>query len=52
MNGKNWQDIYNSLSPEMKEEVIRRAKAKVHEKIKHWLSQPILVGAALILGAM
>ena len=52
MNGKNWQDIYNSLSPEMKEEVIRRAKAKVHEKIKHWLSQPILVGAALILGAI
>ena len=52
MNGKNWQDIYNSLSPEMKEEVIRRAKAKVHDKIKRWLSQPILVGAALILGAI
>ena len=52
MNGKNWQDIYNSLSPEMKEEVIRRAKAKIHEKIKHWLSQPVLVVAALVLGAI
>ena len=52
MNGKNWQDIYNSLSPEMKQEVIRRAKDKVREKIKSWLSQPVLVGAALVLGAL
>ena len=52
MNGKNWQDIYNSLSPEMKQEVIRRAKDKIREKIKSWLSQPVLVGAALVLGAI
>ena len=52
MNGKNWQDIYNSLSPEMKQEVIRRAKDKIREKIKSWLSQPVLVGAALVLGAL
>ena len=52
MNGKNWQDIYNSLSPEMKEEVVRRAKAKIREKIAHWLSQPVLVVAALFLGAI
>lgn len=52
MNGKNWQDIYNSLSPEMKEEVIRRAKAKIREKIAHWFSQPVLVVAALVLGAI
>ena len=52
MDKNRWQDIYNSLSPEMKEEVIRRAKARVHEKIKHWLSQPVLVGAALVLGAI
>ena len=52
MNGKNWQDIYNSLSPEMKQEVIRRAKDKIREKIKSCLSQPVLVGAALVLGAL
>ena len=52
MDKNRWQDIYNSLSPEMKEEVIRRAKAKIREKIRHWLSQPVLVGAALVLGAI
>lgn len=52
MDKNRWQDIYNSLSPEMKEEVIRRAKAKIREKIRHWLSQPVLVVAALVLGAI
>ncbi|MBR5693326.1 MAG: chloride channel protein [Fibrobacter sp.] len=31
---------------------MRRAKAKIREKIRHWLSQPVLVGAALVLGAI
>lgn len=52
MDKNRWQDIYNSLSPEMKEEVIRRAKAKIREKIRHWLSQLVLVGAAIVLGAI
>ena len=52
MDKNRWQDIYNSLSPEMKEEIIRRAKAKIREKIRHWLSQPVLVVAALVLGAI
>ena len=31
---------------------MRMAKAKVKEKVMHWLSQPILIVVALVMGAI
>ena len=52
MNFNNWQDIYRNMSPEMKEQAMKMAKAQIKEKLARWFSQPILVVAALLLGAI
>ena len=52
MNFNNWQDIYRNMSPEMKEQAMNMAKAKVKEKVMHWISQPVLIVVALVLGAI
>lgn len=52
MNFNNWQDIYRNMSPEMKEQAMKMAKEKIKEKLARWFSQPILVVAALLLGAI
>ena len=51
-NRNNWQDIYKNMSPEMREQVMAMAKAKIKEKILHWLSQPILIIASIFIGAI
>lgn len=51
MNFNNWQDIYRNMSPEMKEQAMKMAKEKIKEKVMHWISQPVLVAVALVLGA-
>ena len=48
----NWQDIYRNMSPEMKEQAMNMAKEKIKEKVMHWISQPVLVAVALVLGAI
>ena len=40
------------MSPEMKEQAMRMAKAQIKEKLARWFSQPILAIAALFLGAI
>ena len=52
MDYKNWQEIYKNMSPEMKEQAMKMAKAQIKEKLARWFSQPILVVAALLLGAI
>ena len=52
MNFNNWQDIYRNMSPEMKEQAMKMAKEKIKEKVMHWISQPVLVAVALVLGAI
>lgn len=52
MDWNRWKDIYRNMSPEMKEQATSMAKAKVKEKLAHWFSQPVLVAAALVLGAL
>jgi H+/Cl- antiporter ClcA len=52
MNFNNWQDIYRNMSPEMKEQAMKMAKARIKEKVMHWISQPVLVAVALVLGAI
>ena len=52
MNFNNWQDIYRNMSPEMKEQAMNMAKEKIKEKVMHWISQPVLVAVALVLGAI
>ena len=52
MNFNNWQEMFRNMSPEMKEQAMNMAKAKVKEKVMHWLSQPILIAVALVLGAI
>ena len=52
MNFSNWQEMYRNMSPEMKEQAMNMAKAKIKEKLAHWLSQPVLVATALVLGAI
>ena len=52
MDFNNWQDIYRNMSPEMKEQAMNMAKAKVKEKVMHWISQPVLIVVALVLGAI
>lgn len=52
MNFNNWQDIYRNMSPEMKEQAMNMAKARIKEKVMHWISQPVLVAVALVLGAI
>ena len=52
MNFNNWQEMYRNMSPEMKEQAMRMAKAQIKEKLARWFSQPILAIAALFLGAI
>ena len=52
MNFNNWQEIYQNMSPEMREQAMNMAKAKVKEKVMHWISQPVLIVVALVLGAI
>lgn len=52
MDFNNWQDIYRNMSPEMKEQAMKMAKAQIKEKLARWFSQPILAIAALFLGAI
>ena len=52
MNFNNWQEMYRNMSPEMKEQAMKMAKAKIKEKLARWFSQPILAIAALFLGAI
>lgn len=52
MDYRNWQEIYKNMSPEMKEQAMKMAKAQIKEKLARWFSQPILVVAALLLGAI
>lgn len=52
MDYKNWQEIYKNMSPEMKEQAMKMAKAQIKEKLARWLSQPVLVAVALVLGAI
>lgn len=43
---------FNQFSPEMKEQMMKMAKDRVKEKLKHWFSLPILTVVALALGAI
>lgn len=52
MDYKNWQEIYKNMSPEMKEQAMKMAKAQIKEKLARWFSQPVLVAVALVLGAI
>ena len=52
MDYRNWQEIYKNMSPEMKEQAMKMAKAQIKEKLARWFSQPILAIAALFLGAI
>ena len=52
MDYRNWQEIYKNMSPEMKEQTMKMAKAQIKEKVMHWISQPVLVAVALVLGAI
>lgn len=52
MKFDKWQEIYRNMSPEMKEQMMGMARARIKEKLAHWFSQPVLVGAALVLGAI
>lgn len=52
MDYKNWQEIYKNMSPEMKEQAMKMAKAQIKEKLTRWFSQPVLVAVALVLGAI
>ena len=52
MDFNNWQEMYRNMSPEMKEQAMRMAKAQIKEKLARWFSQPILAIAALFLGAI
>lgn len=36
----------------MKEQAMKMAKARIKEKVMHWISQPVLVAVALVLGAI
>ena len=40
------------MSPEMKEQAMKMAKAQIKEKFARWFSQPVLVAVALVLGAI
>lgn len=51
-NKNNWQEMYRNMSPEMREQMMNIAKARVKEKVLHWLSQPILIAAAVFIGAI
>ena len=52
MDWNRWKDIYRNMSPEMKEQAMKMAKAQIKEKLARWFSQPILAIAALFLGAI
>lgn len=52
MDYRNWQEIYKNMSPEMKEQAMKMAKAQIKEKLTRWFSQPVLVAVALVLGAI
>ena len=52
MDWNRWQDIYRNMSPEMKEQAMNMAKARVKEKVMHWISQPVLIAVAVVLGAI
>ena len=52
MDFNNWQEMYRNMSPEMKEQAMKMAKARIKEKVMHWISQPVLVAVALVLGAI
>jgi len=52
MKFDKWQEIYRNMSPEMKEQMMGMARARIKEKLAHWFSQPVLVVAALVLGAI
>nr|WP_295097861.1 chloride channel protein [uncultured Fibrobacter sp.] len=52
MDYRNWQEIYKNMSPEMKEQAMKMAKAQIKEKLARWFSQPVLVAVALVLGAI
>ena len=52
MDYRNWQEIYKNMSPEMKEQAMKMAKAQIKEKLARWFSQSILAIAALFLGAI
>lgn len=52
----NFQDFnkfsqqFNQFSPEMKEQMMNMAKAKMKEKFKHYFSIPVLTVAAIFVG--
>ena len=43
---------FNSFSPEMKEQMMKMAKARVREKMLKWLATPTFVVIGIILGAV
>lgn len=43
---------FNQFSPEMKEQMMRMAKARVQEKLKKWLATPTFVVLAILIGAV
>lgn len=43
---------FNSFSPEMKEQMMKMAKARVREKMLKWLATPTFVVIGVILGAV
>jgi H+/Cl- antiporter ClcA len=43
---------FNSFSPEMKEQMMKMAKARVREKMLKWLATPTFVMIGIILGAV
>ena len=43
---------FNQVSPEMKEQMMKMAKARVKEKITKWLATPTFVVIAIALGAI
>ena len=51
-----FKEQFAGMSPEMKEQMMRMAKeqmkARMHAFIQKWLSQPILIIAAIVVGAL
>ncbi|MCQ2055110.1 MAG: chloride channel protein [Fibrobacter sp.] len=43
---------FNQFSPEMKEQMMRMAKARVKEKLTKWLAQPTLIALSVFVGAI
>ena len=48
----DWKSAFQNMSPEMKEQVMNMAKARVKEKLKKWFSLPVLTVLALVMGAV